>query len=69
MLGKDMRSMAGMLGGVTDASLKPYDRTGVFKSYTLTQLEKTEKSVRYRVDSITSDNTRIAPSRMTPERS
>jgi hypothetical protein len=52
--------MAGMLGGVTDASLKPYDRTGVFKSYTLTQLEKTEKSVRYRVDAITSDNTRTS---------
>ena len=60
MLGKDMRSMAGMFGGVTDASLKPYYRSGNFKSYTLTQLEKTDKSVRYRVVAITSDGTRIS---------
>ena len=60
MLGKDMKSMAGMMGGVTDATLKPYYRSDAFKSYTLTQLEKTDKSVRYRVDSITSSGTRTS---------
>ncbi len=55
MLGKDMRSMAGMLGG-----LKPYYRSGAFTSYTLTQLEMTDKSVSYRVDAITSAGQRYS---------
>ena len=56
MLGKDMKSMAGMLGGVSNESLKPYFRAGTFKSYALTEQEKTDKSVRYRVDAITSED-------------
>jgi len=60
MLGKDMKSMAGMLGGVSNESLKPYFRAGTFKSYALTEQEKTDKSVRYRVDAITSDGNRYS---------
>lgn len=60
MLGKDMKSIAGMMGGVTDANLKPYYRPGTFKSYTLTELEKTDRSVRYRVDAITGDGNRYS---------
>jgi len=55
MLSKDMRSMASMLGGVSNGSLNPYYRAGTFKSYTLTQTEKTDNSIRYKVVAITSD--------------
>lgn len=55
MLSKDMKSMAGMLGGVSDNTLNPYYRSGAFKSYTLTLTEKTDGSVRYKVVAITSD--------------
>lgn len=55
MLSKDMRTMAGMLGGVSDSTLNPYYRSGAFKSYTLTLAEKTDNSVRYKVVAVTSD--------------
>jgi hypothetical protein len=55
MLSKDMRGMASMLGGVSNSSLNPYYRSGTFKSYTLTQTEKTDNSVRYKVVAITTD--------------
>ena len=55
MLGKDMRGMAGMLGGVSNMTLNPYYRSGAFKSYTLTPLEKTDNSIRYKVVAVTSD--------------
>lgn len=55
MLSKDMRSMASMLGGISNSSLNPYYRSRTFKSYTLTQTEKTDNSVRYKVVAITSD--------------
>src|SRR5437588_97205 len=53
MLSKDMRSMATLLGGVSNQSLNPYYRSGQFKSFTLTQIEKTGNSVRYRVRALT----------------
>jgi hypothetical protein len=53
MLSKDMRSMATMLGGVSNQSLNPYYRSGQFKSFTLTQAEKTKNAVRYKVRAIT----------------
>src|SRR4051794_29636457 len=52
MLSKDMRSMATMLGGVSNQSLNPYYRSGQFKSFTLTQTEKTNNAVRYKVRAI-----------------
>lgn len=55
MLSKDMRSMATMLGGVSNQSLNPYYRSGQFKSFTLTQTEKTNNAVRYKVRAITKD--------------
>jgi hypothetical protein len=55
MLSKDMRSMATMLGGVSDQSLNPYYRSGHFKSFTLTQIEKTNNSIRYKVRAITAN--------------
>jgi major membrane immunogen (membrane-anchored lipoprotein) len=55
MLSKDMRSMATMLGGVSNQSLNPYYRSGQFKSFTLAQTEKTNNSVRYKVRAITAD--------------
>jgi hypothetical protein len=55
MLSKDMRSMATMLGGVSNQSLNPYYRSGQFKSFSLTQAEKTNNSVRYRVRAITAN--------------
>jgi hypothetical protein len=54
MLSKDMRSMATLFGGVSNLSLNPYYRSGQFKSFTLTQTEKTKNSVRYKVRAITS---------------
>jgi hypothetical protein len=55
MLSKDMRSMATLLGGVSNQSLNPYYRSGQFKSFTLTQTEKTNNAVRYKVRAITRD--------------
>jgi major membrane immunogen (membrane-anchored lipoprotein) len=55
MLSKDMRSMATLLGGVSNQSLNPYYRSGQFKSFTLTQTEKTGNAVRYKVRAITKD--------------
>jgi hypothetical protein len=55
MLSKDMRSMATLLGGVSNQSLNPYYRSGNFKSFTLTQTEKTKDSVRYRVRVVTAN--------------
>jgi hypothetical protein len=55
MLSKDMRSMANMLGGVSNRSLNPYYRSGSFKSFTLTPIERTDNSVRYKVVAITID--------------
>jgi len=55
MLGKDMRGLAGLLGGVSNDTLNPYYRSGAFTSYTLTLLEKTDNSVRYKVIAVTSD--------------
>ncbi len=55
MLSKDMKSMAGLFGGVSNQSLNLYYRQGVFKSYKLTQLEMTQDSVRYKVAAITTD--------------
>jgi hypothetical protein len=55
MLSKDMRSMATLLGGVSNQSLNPYYRSGQFKSFTLAQIEKTNNSVRYKVRAITAN--------------
>jgi hypothetical protein len=55
MLAKDMRSMAGFLGGVSNQSLNPYYRFGSFKSYKLTELERAENSIRYKVIATTAD--------------
>ena len=55
MLSKDMRSMATLLGGVSNQSLNPYYRSGQFKSFTLAQTEKTNNSVRYKVRAITAN--------------
>ena len=55
MLSKDMRAMATLLGGVSNQSLNPYYRSGQLKSYTLTQTEKTDNAVRYRVSAVTVD--------------
>ena len=55
MLSKDMRSMATLLGGVSNQSLNPYYRSGQFKSFSLTRTEKTSRSVRYRVRAVTTD--------------
>lgn len=55
MLSKDMRSMATMLGGVSNQSLDPYYRSGQFKSFTLAQIEKTNNAVRYNVRVITAN--------------
>jgi hypothetical protein len=57
MLSKDMKSMVVMAGGLTDASLKRKYRSGNFKSYTLTVIEKTDKSVRYQVVAHTNNGT------------
>jgi hypothetical protein len=55
MLSKDMKSMATMFGGITNQSINDYYRSGHFKSFELTQLEKTENAVRYRVVAVTGD--------------
>lgn len=55
MLSKDMRSMAIILGGVSNQSLNPYYRSGEFKSFTLAQSEKTSNAVRFRVRAITAN--------------
>jgi len=55
MLSKDMRAMATLLGGVSNQSLNSYYRNGQLKSYTLTQIEKTDNAVRYRVLAVTID--------------
>jgi hypothetical protein len=57
MLSKDMRGMATLLGGVSNRSLNPYYRSGIFKSFTLTPIEQTENSIRYTVIAITKDGT------------
>jgi hypothetical protein len=57
MLSKDMKSMAVMAGGFTDSILKRKYRSGNFKSYTLSVIEKTDKSVRYQVVAHTSNGT------------
>jgi hypothetical protein len=55
MLSKDMRSMATLLASVSNQSLNPYYRSGQFKSFALTQTEKTGSSVRHRVRAVTVD--------------
>jgi hypothetical protein len=55
MLSKDMRSIATLLGGVSNQSLNPYYRSGQFKSFMLNQTEKTGNSVRFRVRAITAN--------------
>jgi hypothetical protein len=55
MLSKDMRSMALMLGGVSNESLNPYYQSGRFKSFKLSPIEKTSSAERYKVAAVTSD--------------
>src|SRR4051812_46352609 len=55
MLSKDMRTMALMLGGVSNGSLNPYYRSGRFKSFKLSPVEKTSTAVRYTVAATTTD--------------
>lgn len=55
MLSKEMRGMATMLGGVSNQTLNDYYRSGKFKSFALTQIEKTDLSIRYKVVAVTAD--------------
>jgi hypothetical protein len=55
MLSRDMRSMATMLGGVSNDSLNPYYQFGRFKSFKLSEIEKTNNAVRYKVVATTND--------------
>ena len=55
MLGKEMRSVAAALGGVSNQSLNVYYRSGNFKTYKLTEIERAENSVRYQVLATTAD--------------
>ncbi len=58
MLSKDMRSMATMLGGVSNETLNSYYRSGALASYQMELLEKTDLSVRYKVVATTKDGQR-----------
>jgi hypothetical protein len=57
LLSKDMRGFATMMGGVSNRSLNSYYRSGTFKSFKLTELEKADNSVRYQVIATTTDGT------------
>lgn len=55
MLSKEMRSMATMLGGVSNETLNSYYRSDALASYQLSLMEETDRSVRYKVTVTTRD--------------
>ncbi|WP_153133195.1 DUF4878 domain-containing protein [Dechloromonas hortensis] len=46
-LSKDMHSFAMLMGGVNNANLQPYYRTGAIADFKLVERERAERSVRY----------------------
>ncbi len=55
-LSKEMHSFAAAFGGINDANLNAYYRTGAMAEYRLEEKERAENSIRYSVLVTTTDN-------------